>query len=90
VSSVGLGRILDLNYIAEKGHNLHYYPESFTPMVMRIKEPTATGLIFQSGKMVRIESLKYLVSFTKNTCFDKPYHFDLIVYFSRSSLGQRQ
>jgi transcription initiation factor TFIID TATA-box-binding protein len=52
VATVNLGVRLDLKDIALKARNCEYNPKRFSAIVMRIREPKATGLIFGSGKMV--------------------------------------
>src|SRR5438477_4454629 len=52
MSTVNLGCRLDLPYIAAHGVNLEYMPEKFNPIVMRLKEPKSTALLFTSGKIV--------------------------------------
>jgi transcription initiation factor TFIID TATA-box-binding protein len=47
-----LGYLLDLEKIAEKGMNLSYDPSAFAPLVMRIRNPSASAMIFKSGKMI--------------------------------------
>ena len=44
--------ILDLREIALKAKNAEYNPRRFAAVIMRIKEPKTTALIFSSGKMV--------------------------------------
>ena len=43
---------IDLNKIARKFEDVEYNPERFPGLVMRIKDPKATFLIFSTGKMV--------------------------------------
>ena len=43
---------MDLNIIARKYSDVEYNPERFPGLVMRIKEPKATILVFSTGKMV--------------------------------------
>jgi transcription initiation factor TFIID TATA-box-binding protein len=43
---------IDLNKIARKHADVEYNPERFPGLVMRIKDPKATFLIFSTGKMV--------------------------------------
>jgi len=52
VSTVNLGCQLDLRAIAEKARNAEYNPKRFAAVIMRIKDPKTTALIFASGKMV--------------------------------------
>ncbi len=50
--TVDLGCRLNLPYIARNSVNLEYNPEKFNPIVMRIRNPKCTALIFTSGKIV--------------------------------------
>jgi transcription initiation factor TFIID TATA-box-binding protein len=43
---------IDLNKIARKYFDVEYNPERFPGLVMRIKKPKATILLFSTGKMV--------------------------------------
>jgi transcription initiation factor TFIID TATA-box-binding protein len=43
---------MDLNIIARKYTDVEYNPERFPGLVMRIKDPKATILVFSTGKMV--------------------------------------
>mmetsp|Transcript_18984 Transcript_18984/g.41564 ORF Transcript_18984/g.41564 Transcript_18984/m.41564 type:complete len:241 (-) Transcript_18984:71-793(-) len=52
VSTVNLGCALDLKKIALKARNAEYNPKRFAAVIMRIREPKTTALIFASGKMV--------------------------------------
>lgn len=52
VSTVNLGCKLDLKLIALKARNAEYNPKRFAPVIMRIRDPKTTALIFNSGKMV--------------------------------------
>ena len=52
VCSVNLGCKLDLKQIALKARNAEYNPKRFGAVIMRIREPRTTALIFSSGKMV--------------------------------------
>ncbi len=52
VASATLGEKLDLKSIADIATNLSYNVNSFTPLVMRLREPVATAMVFKSGKMV--------------------------------------
>lgn len=52
VSTANLKCILDLREIALKAKNAEYNPRRFAAVIMRIKEPKTTALIFSSGKMV--------------------------------------
>lgn len=52
VSTVNLGTKLDLKQIALKARNAEYNPKRFAAVIMRIRDPKTTALIFASGKMV--------------------------------------
>ncbi|PWA66990.1 TATA-box-binding protein [Artemisia annua] len=52
VSTVNLGCKLNLNTIALKARNAEYNPKRFAAVIMRIREPKTTALIFSSGRMV--------------------------------------
>eukprot|EP00544_Gedaniella_sp_CCMP2646_P008621 CAMPEP_0202481664 /NCGR_PEP_ID=MMETSP1361-20130828/1151_1 /ASSEMBLY_ACC=CAM_ASM_000849 /TAXON_ID=210615 /ORGANISM="Staurosira complex sp., Strain CCMP2646" /LENGTH=258 /DNA_ID=CAMNT_0049109203 /DNA_START=465 /DNA_END=1241 /DNA_ORIENTATION=- len=50
-STANLGTRLDLKKIALKCRNTEFNPRRFGAVVMRLREPKATALIFASGKM---------------------------------------
>ncbi|XP_038612639.1 TATA box-binding protein-like 2 [Tachyglossus aculeatus] len=52
VSTVNLACKLDLKRIALHARNAEYNPKRFAAVIMRIREPRTTALIFSSGKMV--------------------------------------
>ncbi|XP_077476955.1 TATA box-binding protein-like 2 [Stigmatopora argus] len=52
VSTVTLGCPLDLKFIARQARNAEYNPKRFAAVIMRIREPRTTALIFSTGKMV--------------------------------------
>ena len=52
VSTANFKCVLDLREIALKAKNAEYNPKRFAAVIMRIKEPKTTALIFSSGKMV--------------------------------------
>ncbi|KAI6236899.1 SSD domain-containing protein [Aphelenchoides besseyi] len=52
VSTVNLGCQLDLKKIALHTRNAEYNPKRFNAVIVRIREPRTTALIFTSGKMV--------------------------------------
>ena len=52
VSTVNLNCKLDLKSIALHARNAEYNPKRFAAVIMRIREPKTTALIFASGKMV--------------------------------------
>nr|XP_060148590.1 LOW QUALITY PROTEIN: TATA-box-binding protein-like [Globicephala melas] len=51
VSTVNLGCKLDLKTTVLHAGNAEYNPKRFAAVIMRIREPQATALIFSSGKM---------------------------------------
>lgn len=51
-STANLGAKLDLKKIALKCRNTEFNPRRFGAVIMRLREPRATALIFASGKMV--------------------------------------
>lgn len=52
VATVNLGCRLDLKTIALHARNAEYNPKRFAAVIMRIRDPKTTALIFASGKMV--------------------------------------
>lgn len=52
VCTVTLGCPLDLKRITLHARNAEYNPKRFAAVIMRIREPKTTALIFASGKMV--------------------------------------
>ncbi|EPX70766.1 TATA-binding protein [Schizosaccharomyces octosporus yFS286] len=52
VATVNLDCRLDLKTIALHARNAEYNPKRFAAVIMRIREPKSTALIFASGKMV--------------------------------------
>ncbi|XP_032963503.1 TATA box-binding protein-like 2 [Rhinolophus ferrumequinum] len=52
VSTANLACKLDLKKIALHAKNAEYNPKRFAAVIMRIREPRTTALIFSSGKMV--------------------------------------
>lgn len=52
MASFTLGRPLDLKYIAHRTRNVEYNPDRFAPLIMRIRTPKTTGLIFSSGRII--------------------------------------
>jgi len=52
VSTVNMGCKLDLKTIALRARNAEYNPKRFAAVIVRIREPKTTALIFASGKMV--------------------------------------
>lgn len=52
VATATLGMKLDLKTIALKANNAEYKPKRFSAVILRIRDPKTTALIFASGKMV--------------------------------------
>lgn len=52
VATTNLGVQLDLKSIALRARNAEYNPKRFAAVIMRIREPKTTALIFSSGKIV--------------------------------------
>lgn len=52
VATVNLGTRLDLDTITQTARNAEYNPKRFQSVIMRIREPRTTALIFSSGKMI--------------------------------------
>jgi len=52
VSTVHMLCPLDLKRIAVRARNAEYNPKRFAAVIMRIREPRTTALVFASGKMV--------------------------------------
>ncbi|KAL6641312.1 hypothetical protein ACP70R_019493 [Stipagrostis hirtigluma subsp. patula] len=52
VSTVNLDCKLDLQMIANRARNAEYNPKRFAAVIMRIRDPKTTALVFASGKMV--------------------------------------
>ncbi|CAJ2649126.1 unnamed protein product [Trifolium pratense] len=52
VSTVNLDTKLDLKAFALQARNAEYNPKRFPAVIMRIREPKTTALIFANGKMV--------------------------------------
>ncbi|KAL0633782.1 TATA-binding protein (TBP) [Maublancomyces gigas] len=53
-ATVNLKISLDLRTVALKARNAEYKPKRFPGVIIRIREPKATALVFRSGKMVII------------------------------------
>jgi len=63
VCTVNLGCKLDLKKIALHARNAEYNPKRFAAVIMRIRDPRTTALIFSSGKMV-CTGAKRFISFS--------------------------
>ncbi|CAK6977362.1 TATA-box-binding protein-like [Scomber scombrus] len=66
VSTVKLGCHLDLRAIASKAWNVKYDPKSFQALIMMIRKPRATALMYKTGNMVctgtRSEESSYIAA----------------------------
>lgn len=51
VCNMNLNCRFDLNHIAMHARNVEYRPKRFKAAVIRIREPKATALVFENGKM---------------------------------------
>eukprot|EP01084_Bolivina_argentea_P269783 458589_1 len=52
VATMNVACRLDLKEIVTRSRNSEYNPKRFAAVVMRIREPKSTALIFQTGKIV--------------------------------------
>lgn len=52
VSTANLNQNLDLLKLGNNCRNAQYNPKRFAALILRIKEPRTTALIFKNGKMV--------------------------------------
>jgi len=52
VATCNLAVELDLKTIAMQARNAEYNPKRFSAVIMRVREPKTTALIFKSGKVV--------------------------------------
>ena len=52
MASVNMGTRLDLDKITQTARNAEYNPKRFQAVIMRIRDPRTTALIFASGKMI--------------------------------------
>ncbi len=51
IASVNLGLAVDLKTIAFKARNAEYNPRKVNAVVMRLREPRATALVYMGGKV---------------------------------------
>lgn len=58
VATCNLGRKLDLKHIAQHARNAEYNPKRFAAVIMRIREPKTTALVFSSGDAFTIARVK--------------------------------
>jgi len=68
VSTVNMDCKLDLKTIALHARNAEYNPKRFAAVIMRIREPKTTALIFASGKMVLITTMTTVLNFECQFC----------------------
>eukprot|EP01068_Selenidium_serpulae_P007214 Selendium_serpulae@DN4641_c0_g1_i1.p1 len=52
IASVHLGQELDLRRIALSARNAEYNPKKVNAVVMRLRDPKCTGLVFRTGRMM--------------------------------------
>lgn len=52
VATVNLSCRIDQRLLTQKARNAEYNPKRFAAVIMRIRDPKSTALIFESGKMV--------------------------------------
>lgn len=52
VGTVNLGVSIDLEKLSQSVSNAEYNPRRFAAVIMRIREPRTTALVFHSGKMI--------------------------------------
>lgn len=52
VATINLGVNIDLEKLSQTVSNAEYNPRRFAAVIMRIREPRTTALIFHSGKMI--------------------------------------
>jgi len=52
VATANLRIAIDLKTLATSARNAEYNPKKFAAVIMRLREPRCTGLIFSTGKMV--------------------------------------
>jgi transcription initiation factor TFIID TATA-box-binding protein len=66
VAAVNLACTVDLVHLATHARNAEYNPRNFVAVVMRIRDPRASALVYSSGKMVvtgaRTEYLAHLAA----------------------------
>ena len=59
VSTVNMCCELDLKKIALKARNAEYNPKRFAAVIMRIREPKTTALIFSSGYSCTLHTAEF-------------------------------
>ncbi|KAK0726496.1 hypothetical protein B0T21DRAFT_35219 [Apiosordaria backusii] len=52
VATINLDCRIDLNHLSQRARNVEYRPRRFNAVIMRIRDPRTTALIFSTGKMV--------------------------------------
>ena len=52
VATINLGVQIDLEKLSQTVSNAEYNPRRFAAVIMRIREPRTTALVFHSGKMI--------------------------------------
>ena len=66
VSTAKLGYQLNLREIALQAKNAEYNPKRFSAVIMKVKEPKTTALIFSTGKIARLGAKNEIES--KKSC----------------------
>lgn len=52
VATISLTQSIDLRQLTQQARNAEYNPKRFAAVIMRIRDPKSTALVFESGKMV--------------------------------------
>mmetsp|Transcript_24987 Transcript_24987/g.36890 ORF Transcript_24987/g.36890 Transcript_24987/m.36890 type:complete len:220 (+) Transcript_24987:100-759(+) len=52
VATISLGVTVDLEKVAKTVNNAEYSPRRFAAVIMRLREPRVTALVFKTGKMI--------------------------------------
>jgi TATA-box binding protein (TBP) (component of TFIID and TFIIIB) len=97
VSTVNLGCPLDLKRIALQARNAEYNPKRFAAVIMRIRNPRTTALIFGSGKMVctgakseedSLQAARRYARVIQKLGFPVGYLFEIFISKEKISLGK--
>jgi len=75
VCTVNLACKLDLKKIALHARNAEYNPKRFAAVIMRIRDPRTTALIFSSGKMVCTGAKRFVHCVCQSAIFELYYNF---------------
>ena len=87
VCTVNLGCKLDLKKIALHARNAEYNPKRFAAVIMRIRDPRTTALIFSSGKMVCTGAKRFMLHLSLWYYITVVYFLILWVFTVTQSLG---